>query len=117
MHKYMDSKIDEYINKQASPQKELCIFLRKLIHRAIPGVSEDMKWGVPVFAGGKFYIGSFKDSVNLGFSITELDDSEIALFKGTGKTMRHIKIRSLEDIDNVKLVKLIKLVNEKSNKV
>lgn len=73
-----------------------------------------MKWGVPVFAGGKFYIGSFKNSVNLGFSIIGLDDSEISLFEGTGKTMRHIKIRSLEKIDDKKLVKLINLVNEKA---
>jgi len=110
----MDKKIDEYINKQNSPQKEICIYLRKLIHKTIPGSSEEMKWGVPVFAGGKFYIGSFKDSVNLGFSIIGLDDSEVALFEGTGKTMRHIKIRSLGDIDDKKLSGLIKLVNEKA---
>ena len=110
----MDNKIDEYINKQNSPQREICIHLRKLIHKTVAGVSEEMKWGVPVFAGGKFYIGSFKNSVNLGFSIIGLDDSEIALFKGTGKTMRHKKIRSLEEIEEKKLVKLIELVNEKA---
>jgi hypothetical protein len=110
----MDMKIEEYINKQNSPQKEICIYLRNLIHKTIPGSSEEMKWGVPVFSGGKFYIGSFKDSVNLGFSIIGLDDSEIALFNGTGKTMRHIKIRSMEDIDDNKLVKLINLVNKKA---
>jgi hypothetical protein len=110
----MDKKIDEYINKQDSPQKEICTYLRKMIHKTIPGSKEEMKWGVPVFAGGKFYIGSFKNSVNLGFSIIGLDNNEIALFEGTGKTMRHIKIRSLEDIDDNRLVKLINLVNEKA---
>ena len=63
-----------------------------------------MKWGVPVFADGKFYIGSFKNSVNLGFSINGLNDREVALFIGTGKTMRHIKIRSLQDVDEEKLI-------------
>jgi hypothetical protein len=38
----------------------------------------------------------------------------IALFEGSGKTMRHIKIRTLDDIDEKRLVKLIKLVCEKS---
>jgi hypothetical protein len=110
----MNGKIDEYINKQQSPQKEICNYLRNLIHKTIPGIKEEMKWGVPVFAGGKFYIGSLKTSVNLGFSINGLNDNEVALFEGSGKTMRHKKIKSLGDIDEEKLVKLIKLVNEKA---
>ena len=110
----MKVKIDEYINKQKNPQKEVCNYLRNLLHKTLPGINEEMKWGVPVFAGGKFYIGSFKNSVNLGFSINGLDDQEIALFKGSGKTMRHIKIKTLKEIDKEKLVRLIKLVNEKA---
>ena len=111
----MNNKITEYINKQGSPQKEVCDYLRKLIHKTIPGVKEEMKWGVPVFASGKFYIGSFKTSVNLGFSINGLSDRELALFDGSGNTMRHKKIKSLKDIDEENLVELIKLVNKKSS--
>jgi hypothetical protein len=110
----MNDKVSEYINKQKNPQREICNYLRKLIHKTIPGIKEEMKWGVPVFAGGKFYLGSFKNNVNLGVSINGLNDREVALFEGGGKTMRHIKIKSLQDIDEEKLVKLIKLVNEKS---
>ncbi|MES0341497.1 MAG: DUF1801 domain-containing protein [Candidatus Humimicrobiaceae bacterium] len=110
----MKVKINEYINKQKNPQKEVCNYLRNLIHKTIPGIKEEMKWGVPVFADGKFYIGSFKNSVNLGFSINGLNKEEIALFEGSGKTMRHIKIKTLQEIDDEKLIKLIKLVNKKS---
>ena len=110
----MDEKVKEYINKQENPQKEVCYYLRNLIHKTIPGIKEEMKWGVPVFASGKFYIGAFKNSVNLGVSIDGLNDNEVALFEGTGKTMRHIKIKSLQDVEEEKLVQLIKLVNEKS---
>lgn len=110
----MSDKVKEYISKQKNPQKEICDYLRNLIHKTIPSVKEEIKWGVPVFANGKFYIGSFKNSVNLGFSINGLNDREVALFEGTGKTMRHIKIKSLQDINREKLIKLIKLVDEKS---
>ncbi len=110
----MNYKVDEYINKQKNPQKEVCNYLRNLLHKTIPGIKEEMKWGVPVFADGKFYIGAFKNNVNLGVSINGLNDREVALFEGSGKTMRHIKIKSLKGIDEEKLVKLIKLVNEKS---
>lgn len=102
----MDVKVDEYINKQKSPKKEVCAYLRNLIHKTIPKITEEMKWGVPVFAGGKFYIGSLKDHVNLGFSINGLNEKEIALFEGSGKTMRHIKIKSLQDIDEKNLLSL-----------
>ena len=70
--------------------------------------------GVIVFAGGKFYIGAIKNRVHVGFAIDGLDKEEIGLFEGSGKTMRHIKIHSLEDIDEEKLVKLIKLVDKKT---
>lgn len=110
----MNEKVNRYIKIQKTPQKEICNYLRNLLHKTIPGIKEEMKWGVPVFAGGKFYIGSFKSSVNLGVSINGLDEREIALFEGSGRTMRHIKIKSLKDIDEEKLVKMIKLVYEKS---
>jgi len=112
--KIMDTKVDEYINNQKSPQKEVCVYLRSLIHKTIPGISEEMKWGVPVFSGGKFYIGSLKSHVNLGFSISGLNEKEIALFEGSGKTMKHIKVKSICDADEEKLIKLVKLVNKKA---
>jgi hypothetical protein len=110
----MDIKIDEYIDKQKNPQKEVCIYLRNLINKTLPGIKEGIKWGVPVFADGKFYIGSLKNHVNLGFSISGLNEKEISLFEGTGKTMRHIKIKMLHDVDEKNLVKLIRLVNERT---
>jgi len=113
-NKIMDEKVDEYINKQKTPQKEVCVYLRSLIHKKIPGIKEEIKWGVPVFEGGKFYIGSLRNHVNLGISINGLNDKEVALFEDSGKTLIHIKIKSLHDVDEEKLVKLIKLVSEKA---
>jgi hypothetical protein len=75
---------------------------------------EKMRWGAPTYAGGKFYIVVLKNHVNVGFAITGLDEEEIKLFEGTGKTMRHIKIHTLGDIDERKLVIMIEMVNKKS---
>jgi len=55
-----------------------------------------------------------KNRVHVGFAITGLNSDEIGLFEGSGKTMRHIKIPTLENIDEKKLVRLIKLVDEKA---
>ena len=68
-----------------------------------------MKYGVPYY-GNKYYIVALRTHVNLGFSIKGLKPEEIALFEGTGKTTRHIKIKSKENIDEEKIKKLLKMV-------
>jgi hypothetical protein len=110
----MDKKVREYINKQKSPQREICKKLRKLILKTLPKAKEEMKWGVPVFGGGKFYIGALRDHVNLGFAVTGLSEREKSLFEGRGKMMRHIKIAKVEDIDDKKIAKLLKMVYKKA---
>ncbi|MDD5287564.1 MAG: DUF1801 domain-containing protein [Dehalococcoidales bacterium] len=108
----MDEKVKGYIEKQKSPQKEICLELRDIILKTFPDVKEEMKWGVPAFSNGQFYIGALRDHVNLGFSINGLTKEELALFEGSGKTMRHIKIKTLSDIDEKKIVKLLKIAGE-----
>ncbi|MBM3700811.1 MAG: DUF1801 domain-containing protein [Actinobacteria bacterium] len=104
--------VEEYIKKQKSPQKEICAKLRKIIFEIFPQAKEEMKWGVPVF-DGLYYIVALKDHVNLGFSIKGLTKEEIALFDGSGKTMRHIKIKSLAGIDKKKIESLFTLIESK----
>lgn len=112
--KNMYKDIEDYIKKQRSPQREICQKIRKIIFKAFPGIEEEMKWGVPVFAGGKFYIGALEGHVNLGFSVKGLTKKESALFSGKGKTMRHIKIEKFEDIDEKRLMKLLRMVHKKA---
>jgi len=109
----MSSEIDDYVQKQRSPQKEICQRLKRLIVKTFPDVKEEMKWGVPTFGNGKFYIVALKDHVNLGFSIKGLSKEELVLFQGTGKTMRHLRISSLEEMDEDKIVELLKVVKSK----
>ena len=108
----MDPKVDEYIQKQDSPQKELCLILRDIILNTFPSIKEEMKYGVPYY-GNKFYIVALKTHVNLGFSIKGLTSEEIKLFEGTGKTTRHLKVGSKGDIDEDKIKRLLKMVYEK----
>ena len=114
MQNSMSNTIDDYVNKQVSPQKEICRKLRELILRTFPDVKEEMKWGVPAFADGKFYIVALKDHVSLGFSIKGLTKEEIALFDGGGKTTKHIQIDKI-DIDENRITALLKLVDKKAS--
>ena len=110
----MDKSPDAYIEKQKSPQKEILQKVRKIFQETLPNCEEKMTWGVITFASGKFYIAALKNRVHVGFAITGLSEDEISMFEGSGKTMRHIKIPTLEGIDETMLVKLIEMVDKKA---
>ena len=63
---------------------------------------------------GKYYIVALKNYVNLGFSLEGLSNKEIGLFAGGGKSTKHIKVRSLEEIDEEKIAGLLKVVKDGS---
>lgn len=107
-----DKKVDEYITKQESPQKEICIRLREIIFETFPDIKEEMKWGVPSYANGKYYLLALKTHVNMGFSIKGLTKEQVALFQGSGKTMRILEIKSEEEIDEEQITKCLKMVQE-----
>ena len=108
------NKIEEYINKQSSPQKEICQALRALINKTFPGIKEEMKWGVPGFADGNYYIVALKDHVNLGFTLRGLTKEDEKLFDGGGKTMKHIEVASVAGIDEKRIIGLLKLVEKRT---
>ena len=110
----MDKKVAEYFDKQKSPQKEILKKVREIFHETLKNCNERSAWGVVTFANDKFYIAAMKNRVHVGFAINGLSKEEIKLFEGSGKTMRHIKIHSLDEIDKERLIKLIKLVDEKA---
>jgi uncharacterized protein YdhG (YjbR/CyaY superfamily) len=106
----MNKQVDEYIGKQTSPQKEICLQLRGIIFGVLPGIEEEMKWGVPTFAKGKFYFVALKNHVNLGFSMDGLSEDEKKRFEGSGKIMKIIKFSSIQEIDETELANLLRLV-------
>ncbi len=113
----MDPKVEEYINKQGSPQKEICLRLREIIIDTFPDIKEEMKWGVPTYGierdgetYTKYYLGSLRDKVNLGFCIKGVPPEKLNLFEGKGKEMRHIKVFKLADIDKERIVGLLNMI-------
>jgi len=110
----MTKQADEYIEKQKSPQKEILKRVRKIFQETLPSCEEKMAWGVITYASGKFYIAAMKNRVHVGFAVTGLSEDEISMFEGSGKTMKHIKIPTLESIDETMLVKMIEIVDKKA---
>lgn len=105
----MDEKVRQYLENLPSPQKEICEKVRNIILETFPNLKESFKNGVPWYEC-KYYIVGFKDHVNIGFSVEGLTDEEMSLFEGKGKYMRHIKLFSLDEIDESRIVMLLKVV-------
>lgn len=108
----MDKSVTKYIEKQKSPQREICRRLRRIILKTVPKTDEKIKLGVPWYS--KYYIVALKDSVNLGFSVAGLLKKDKDNFNGQGSFMRHLKFKEIKDIDEKKIVRLLKLVERKA---
>lgn len=109
------SKIEDYIAKQKSPQKEIILKLRKFILKSFPGIKEESRWGCIVYGDGKYYLAGMRERVHMGFSVQGMKKDELELFEGKGEYMRHIKIPSLKDIDEKKILELMKMVKKKTS--
>ena len=84
--------------------------LKRLVKEIVPSVKETVNaWGVPTFeAQGPFCLYMLgKNHVTFGFHFaTSLQDPE-GLLQGTGKNIRHVKLRKVEDLDQPGLRELI----------
>lgn len=89
----------------------LAAALRELVRKAVPAASEAIKWGTPVYEENGMVCGIHKGKgfVALQFFAiaTQLDDPD-SLLEGTGKKMRHVKIRAASDIKKRQFTRWIK---------
>ncbi len=97
----MDPEVSAFINDLPSDQKEIMSQLHGLIVENIPGVKASIKWGRPVFTSKKdiIYLKPAKAYVTLGFFEAQKLGADAEKLEGTGKQMRHLKIRKADDID------------------
>jgi hypothetical protein len=108
----MNIKVTEYINKASDEQIETLEELRKLIHKTVGNVSEEIKWNMPVFNNGKdfAYLRFSKKHITLGFyNIEKIQDPD-NLLEGEGNTLKHIKIKSKDEIKQKNIYEWLKQI-------
>jgi hypothetical protein len=105
-----NESVTEYIQAALPEQLEIMETLRQLIHSTIPETKEEVKWGIPIFIKTMIftYLRCSKHHVALGFyNIDRINDPN-GLLEGTGKTMRHLKFKRVEEVDNQLIAKWLK---------
>jgi hypothetical protein len=109
----MHGKAGLYIKRQPKDLREIIELVRNLILTNFPEIKETvMKEGL--WYQGKFYLTAFKDHVNLGVGVNGLNSEELKNFEGKGRSMRHLKLYSVNDIDEQKLLSLMRLIHNKT---
>lgn len=96
-----EKTVEGYIQSLEPWQMEIVSRVRAIIMKTAPHAKESMKWAQPVYEieGPFAYMKAFKNAVNFGFwRGVDLDDSK-GMLAGDGEKMRHVKLKSLDDID------------------
>jgi hypothetical protein len=98
----LGAPIDGFFGRQPAHLRAILGDLRKLVEEAAPDATSSLKWGMPFYTvGGHMMcaLAAFKGHVNLilsGPPDTFADPD--GFLEGDGKTGRHLKLRSREDL-------------------
>ena len=109
----MSPEVQRYFLQLPEHKREPAMQLHEIMLTADSRITSSIKWNNPTFTIGKTsfaFIYTYKtvDYMNLGFfNAVELNDPK-KLFEGTGKGMRHIKVKTVKDIPAAQIKKWVK---------
>jgi uncharacterized protein YdhG (YjbR/CyaY superfamily) len=97
----MNTEVSHYINNSPEEQKSIMEKIREMIHQEVPNVQESMKWGRPIFSASSdfAYFKTSKSHLTFGFFKSDKISSDSQFLEGTGKDMKHVKFKKMEDVD------------------
>jgi hypothetical protein len=104
------TKKNAYVRDDNPALQKVVRGLRTFVKAAVPGTKISVNsWGIPTFETKHpfcFYMVG-KNHITFGFHYaTSLDDPE-RLLEGTGKNLRHVKLRAVEDFQKKGLKELV----------
>lgn len=105
----MNKDIKTFINDLDIDKRAIINTIRDLILSKSNNVIEQFKWSRPVYSINKdfCYLKATKKHVSIGFFDYEKIKTNTHLIEGTGKSMRHIKIKNIEEVLEYKLSEII----------
>jgi hypothetical protein len=102
--------IDLYVDAKPAELREVAEKLRELVKKTAKGTAESVNpWRIPTFEsnGPMCFFSVGKYHVTFGFLRATLLPDPAELLEGTGKNLRHVKLRTAEDVSKPALKKLI----------
>lgn len=106
-----NSDTQQWLDSLPENQQSLLLRLREMVRASHDDIVEEFKWSRPCYSinGELFcYLHAAKNHVTIGFHKgVELSDPQ-QLLEGEGKGMRHIKVRSADDVHEKAIGELIR---------
>ena len=99
-----------YVRNDNPRLRRVARALRSFVKKTVPDTRETVNaWGIPTFEAPDpfcFYMAG-RNHVTFGFHFgTSLNDPE-SLLEGTGKNIRHVKLRTVADLEQKSLRELV----------
>jgi len=107
---------DELMDLASPDVEKIAIALRKLVFEIDPETTEVVRLGDKAatyglgpkkMIEGYCYIMPLKERVNFGFYRGAILEDKHNLLEGTGKSLRHVKVKDLSQTDSLALRKLL----------
>lgn len=99
----MGSKeVDEFVQTKVPSQYwPVVARLRELMSETAPHLREVIAYGVPMYKGKKYavVISPSKTGITFSFTYGTRFEDRYGLLRGEGKVARHVKIRSLDELN------------------
>ena len=101
--------VDEYVDQLNFSMKEIVEKLRKIINNHSSDIKEEIKWNVPTYSINRNVCSIMVHKKHVNFQIFRgahlKDAGELA---GTGKDMRHLKITTVDDVQEISVKKYLR---------
>ena len=95
--------VQAYFEKLDGPMKNVAVALSQTVHRQGPHLKAMLAWGVPCWSGHERVISVVVHSRHCNLQLwsgARLADQYFGRIEGSGKALRHVKVHSVEDIDD-----------------
>jgi len=111
--------VDEFVEQKVLPQyRDIVAMIRQLMRETAPDVQEVISYGIPMYRGkrGLAVISPTKKDITFAFSRGAEFEDKYGLLRGVGKVSKHVKIKSIDNIDKEALKYYIRQAVELDNK-
>ena len=94
--------VDEFVARRVLPEHRAVVaLLRKLMRDHAPAAREQIAYGIPMWKANGWiaFLSPTKRDITFGFAYGGEFTDRYGLLRGAGKKSKHVKLRSVDDVN------------------
>ncbi|OPY26029.1 MAG: hypothetical protein A4E28_02743 [Methanocella sp. PtaU1.Bin125] len=102
----MSKEVDEFVKAKVRPEhQDIVAALRALMRETAPDALETISYGIPAWRGNRILavMNPSKSGITFSFSRGAGIIDKYGLLEGVGKVSKHVKMKSMKDVDEAAL--------------